>query len=159
MNPCPCGWLGAQAATGRHCRCTPDQIARYQGRLSGPLIDRIDLQVEVSAVAAADLMAQPDGETSAVVALRVAAARERQIARQGMANALLAAGGIDEFCVLDAATTRFAQAAATRLGWSGRGLHRVLKIARTIADLAGSDGITLVHVAEGLQYRRALPQG
>jgi magnesium chelatase family protein len=123
------------------------------------LIDRIDLQVEVSAVAAADLMAQPDGETSAVVALRVAAARERQIARQGMANALLTAGGIDEFCVLDAATTRFAQAAATRLGWSGRGLHRVLKIARTIADLAGSDGITLVHVAEGLQYRRALPQG
>jgi magnesium chelatase family protein len=159
MNPCPCGWLGAPAATGRSCRCTPDQISRYQGRLSGPLLDRIDLQVEVIAVAAADLMAQRDGEASAQVARRVAAARQRQIERQGFANALLAADRIDEVCALDAATTRFAQAAATRLGWSGRGLHRAMKVARTIADLAGSGAITLPHVAEALQYRRALPQG
>lgn len=156
MNPCPCGWLGAQLA-GRACRCTPDLIARYQGRLSGPLLDRIDLQVEVAAVAPEALLAQPHGESSAEVAQRVAAAMARQQARQGRPNAALHAGQLDGLCPLDEAASRFLQQAATRLGWSGRGLHRVIKVARTIADLAGADRIAVAHLAEAMQYRRSLP--
>ena len=156
MNPCPCGYLGAFAATGRNCRCTPDAIARYQGRLSGPLLDRVDLQVEVHAVKPEQLMALADGEPSADVAARVAAARARQRQRQDGPNAAIEAGRIDALCVMDAATARFAQNAAHRLGWSSRGLHRALKVARTIADLAGADAITVAHVAEALQLRRTL---
>jgi magnesium chelatase family protein len=157
MNPCPCGWLGAPAASPRACRCTPDVVARYQARLSGPLVDRIDLQVEVPAVPPADLLAQPEGEPSAVVAARVAAARERALSRQGKANALLDAADLDACCPLDEPAQRFAQQAAQRLGWSGRSLHRVLKVARTVADLAGSERLTVAHLAEAMQYRRALP--
>jgi magnesium chelatase family protein len=157
MNPCPCGWLGAPAAGARACRCTPDVVARYQARLSGPLIDRIDLQVEVPAVPPAQLLALPEGEPSAVVAARVAAARERALARQGKANALLEPAEMDAHCPLDAPAQRFAQQAAQRLGWSGRSLHRVLKVARTVADLAGSEQLTVAHLAEAMQYRRALP--
>ena len=157
MNPCPCGYLGAFAATGRACRCTPEAVARYQARLSGPLLDRIDLQVEVLAVRPAELMAQPDGEPSAVVALRVATARARQLERQGAANALLPAASLDDAVRADAAARRFLQSAAERLGWSGRRLHRTLKVARSIADLAGSDAVATVHVAEALQLQRALP--
>lgn len=156
MNPCPCGWLGAPAASGRSCRCSPEQIARYQGRLSGPLLDRIDLQVEVTLVPAADMLAQPAGEPSAAVAERVARARERQRTRQGAANAALAAAQLDEHCRLDAASARFLEQAAKRFGWSGRSLHRVLKVARTIADLGGAEAIAVVHLAEALQFRRAL---
>ncbi|MCI1193083.1 YifB family Mg chelatase-like AAA ATPase [Calidifontimicrobium sp. SYSU G02091] len=157
MNPCPCGWLGAPVASPRTCRCTPDVVARYQARLSGPLLDRIDLQVEVPAVAPAQLLAQPEGEPTAVVAARVAAARGRALARQGRANALLEAADLERHCRLDEAAQRFAQQAAQRLGWSGRSLHRVLKVARTIADLAGSERLTATHLAEAMQYRRALP--
>jgi len=156
MNPCPCGWLGAQVP-GRSCRCTPDQVARYQGKLSGPLLDRIDLQVEVAAVAPAALLGQAEGEPSAVVAARVATAQARQLARQGRPNAQLAASQLDAICPLDDAASRFLQQAAARLGWSGRGLHRAIKIARTIADLAGAEAIAVAHLAEALQYRRALP--
>ena len=158
MNPCPCGWLGA-TTLGRSCRCTPDQVARYQGKLSGPLIDRIDLQVEVAAVAPADMLALPEGDASAVVAARVAAARDRQLARQGCANARLSAAQLAEFCPLDLATGRFLQLAATRLGWTGRSLHRAIKVARTIADLASAEAIGVVHLAEAMQYRRALAGG
>ncbi len=158
MNPCPCGWLGA-SMPGRSCRCSPDQVARYQGKLSGPLLDRIDLQVEVAAVAPADLLALPEGETSAVVAARVAAARARQLARQGCSNASLSAAQLDEFCPLDAAAGRFLQLAATRLGWTGRSLHRAIKVARSVADLAGAEAIAVVHLAEAMQYRRALAGG
>ncbi len=157
MNPCPCGWLGAQAATGRACRCTPDAVARYQGRLSGPLLDRVDLQVEVPAVGPAELLAAPDGEPTEVASRRVAAARERALARQGRLNADLDAAGIAAHCRPDAAAQRFAEQAAQRLGWSGRSVHRVLKVARTIADLAASDAIEVAHVAEAIQYRRGLP--
>jgi magnesium chelatase family protein len=156
MNPCPCGWLGAPAGLGKACRCTPEAVARYQGKLSGPLLDRIDLQVEVLAAPAAALMALPDGEPSADVATRVAAARQRQVARQGEPNALLEAGRIDEFCVLDEAASRFLRTAAERLGWSGRRLHRCLKVARTVADLAGSTTISTAHAAEALQLQRVL---
>ena len=148
MNPCPCGWLGAPATPGRsgpHCRCTPEVVARYRGRLSGPLLDRIDLQVEVLAAPPAELLALPDGEPSATVAARVAAARARQLARQGCPNARLDAAGVDA-----------AVGADERLGWSGRALHRTLKVARTIADLAGAARVGSVHVAEAMQYRRPL---
>jgi magnesium chelatase family protein len=157
MNPCPCGWLGAPAASGKHCRCTPDAVARYQARLSGPLLDRIDMQVEVTAVTPEQLMALPDGEASAAVAARVAAARQRQQQRQGQPNAQIDAARIDALCATDDAAARFAQAAAQRLGWSARSLHRALKVARTIADLAGAEAIATAHVAEALQLRRALP--
>jgi magnesium chelatase family protein len=158
MNPCPCGWLGAFEATGRNCRCTPDQIARYQGRISGPLLDRIDMQVEVAAVKPQAMLSQPDGEASAVVAQRVAQARERQRQRQGVANADLAPKQIDTICALDANSAQLVQKAAAQFGWSGRGLHRVLKIARTVADLAAAPNIGVVHLAEALQLRRALRQ-
>ena len=156
MNPCPCGWLGARVP-GRACRCTPDQVARYQARLSGPLLDRIDLQVEVAAVPAEELLGQPGGEPSAAVAARVAEAAARQQARQGCANARLAPAALDTQARLADAAARFLTQAGQRLGWSGRGLHRALKVARTIADLAGSPAVEVVHLAEALQYRRALP--
>jgi magnesium chelatase family protein len=156
MKRCPCGYLGAFAATGKTCRRTPDAIARYRTRLSGPLLDRIDLQVEVNAVRPEALMEQADGEDSASVALRVAAARRRRLQRQSMPNAALDAARIDTLCVPDAAASRFAQSAAQRLNWSSRGLHRAMKVARTIADLAGADSIATVHVAEAPQLRRTL---
>ncbi len=156
MNPCPCGWLGAPSGMGKACRCTPEAVARYQGKLSGPLLDRIDLQVEVLAAPAAQLMALPDGETSAAVAQRVAAARQRQLQRQGIANALLEADGVDAFCILDNGAGNFLRGAAERLAWSGRRLHRCLKVARTVADLAGCQTIGVAHLAEALQLQRVL---
>jgi magnesium chelatase family protein len=153
MNPCPCGHLGSPL---RACRCTPDVVARYQGRISGPLLDRIDVQVEVPAVAPETLAALPDGEPSAVIAQRVAVAREQALQRQGCANAALSGEALDRHCALDAATSKFLQTASARLGWSARSFHRVLRIARSVADLAGSDAIGLPHVAEAIQCRRML---
>jgi len=155
MNPCPCGHLGSALRT---CRCTPDAVARYQGRISGPLLDRIDVQVEVPAVAPEALSAAPDGETSASVAQRVAQARSLALARQGAMNAALTGDALDLHCALDDASATFLQAAAARLGWSARGFHRVLRVARTIADLAGSPAIASAHLAEAIQYRRVLRQ-
>ncbi len=157
MNPCPCGYLGAFAATGRHCRCTPDAVARYQGKLSGPLLDRIDMQVEVPAVKAGELMGAADGEPSAAIAARVLAARQRQHERQGLTNAELPVADLAQHCMLDLGGRDLLQRAAERLGWSGRGLHRVQKLARTIADLAGSERIASMHIAEAMQWRRGLP--
>ena len=150
MNPCPCGHLGSPL---RACRCTPEQIARYQGRLSGPLLDRIDLHVQVGALPAAELLQAPAGESSAQVRQRCIAARERALVRQGKANHALGAQDIDTHTRPEEAALRFLEAAAVRLGWSARGLHRTLKVARTIADLADAPHILLAHVAEALQYR------
>jgi magnesium chelatase family protein len=151
MNPCPCGYLGSAA---HHCRCTSDQIARYQGRLSGPLLDRIDLHVEVPAMAASDLLGTPAGESSASMRARCISARQRAQLRQGKTNQDLVGQEIDLHARLDSASAQFLQTAATRMGWSARGTHRALKVARTIADLAGSDAITLSHAAEAMQYRQ-----
>jgi magnesium chelatase family protein len=150
MNPCPCGYLGSAA---HHCRCTPDQVTRYQSRLSGPLLDRIDLHVEVPALPAEELLRTPAGESSAAMRARSMAARERAHNRQGKTNQSLVGQEIDAHAQLDDATNQFLRTAATRLGWSARGTHRTLKIARTIADLAGSESITLPHAAEAMQYR------
>jgi magnesium chelatase family protein len=134
-------------------------VTRYQGRLSGPLLDRIDMQVEVPALPAADLMATTPAEPGAVVAARVAAARERQWQRQGVTNSEITVGDMDRLCALAPAAATFLRQAAERLGWSGRSLHRVMKLARTLADLGGCDDIGVVHLAEAIQYRRALPGG
>ena len=126
--------------------------------MSGPLLDRIDLQVEVPAAPAQQMLAGGDGEASATVAQRVAGARERQRQRQGTLNAELTPAQIDVHCALDASANAFAQRAATHMGWSGRSLHRVLKLARTIADLAGQASIEAHHLGEAMQLRRALPE-
>ena len=155
MNPCPCGYLGS---TQKACRCTPDQVARYQGKLSGPLVDRIDLHVEVPAVMAGDLLQAPPGESSASIQARCTAARARAVARQGKPNQALQGQEIDQYVLLDAAAAKFLNVAAARLGWSARSTHRALKVARTIADLAGAQTTQVTHVAEAMQYRRALRQ-
>jgi magnesium chelatase family protein len=153
MNPCPCGYLGSAL---RPCRCTPDQVLRYQGKLSGPLMDRIDLHVEVPALAPQDLLLASSGESSATIRQRCVAAHARAVQRQGHANQELAGRDIDTHSRLDATASKFLQSAATQLAWSARATHRTLKIARTIADLAASETTQIGHVAEAMQYRRAL---
>jgi magnesium chelatase family protein len=163
MNPCPCGYLGH--FNGR-CRCTPDQVARYRARISGPLLDRIDIQIEVPAVPVDELMpgrSTPAGAGDAsnnnagatgAARQRVLQARARMITRQGCANARLATRAIEAHCAPDEAGARLLQQAISRLGLSARGYHRVLKIARTIADLAAAPRVAVVHVAEAVQLRR-----
>ncbi len=152
MNPCPCGYLGD--ASGR-CRCTPDQIHRYRGRVSGPLLDRIDLQVEVPNVPQdALLQLDPAAETSATVRGRVCRARERQLARAGKANAWLTPREVERDCALAPAEQTLLQKAVSRLQLSARATHRVLKLSRTIADLAGDANISSAHLGEALAYRQ-----
>jgi len=153
MNPCPCGYLGHP--NGR-CRCTPDQVARYQGKLSGPLIDRIDLIIDVPAVTQSELTAPAAGEATDVVRERVAQARSRQTARQGTENARLGPKALDEVAILDDAGHRLMSNAMQKLDLSARAYHRILRVARTIADLAGSVSIAVPHLAEAIQYRRSL---
>ena len=153
MNPCPCGYLGSPLNA---CRCTPDQVLRYQGKLSGPLLDRIDLHVEVPALPPADLLNTPPGEGTADIRARCEQARSRALERQGRSNHDLQGAQIDQHLQLDAAAVKFMNTAAARLGWSARAMHRALKVARTIADLAGAHSTQVTHVAEAVQYRRAL---
>ncbi|CAN7580169.1 YifB family Mg chelatase-like AAA ATPase [Massilia sp. LjRoot122] len=155
MNPCPCGWLGH--VSGK-CRCTPEAAQRYQGRISGPLLDRIDIQLTVAAMPADSIGAQADGETSAAIAARVGQAHALQLARQGKPNQGLAPREIGRYCRPDAAGERLLRAAMQQLHWSARAYHRVLKVARTVADLDAAEHVAAGHIAEAVQYRRALPE-
>ena len=150
-RPCPCGYLGH--FNGR-CRCTPDQVARYRGKISGPLLDRIDIHLEVPAVPQEDLLSQTAGEASGAVRERVAAAHRLQLERQGKNNSSLATREIDRWCRPQAAAEGLLRQAIARLNLSARAYHRVLKLARTIADLARSEVIAVAHVAEAIQYRK-----
>jgi magnesium chelatase family protein len=153
MNPCPCGYRGDPK---RACRCTPQQVAKYRGRLSGPLLDRIDLIAEVQPVAIGDLTGEASGEPSAPVRARVLAARERQLARPGRAgrlNSQLQGRTFERACALEDVGRALLERSAERLHLTARGFHRVLKVARTIADLAGVGEIAPSHLAEALQYR------
>ena len=156
MNPCPCGWLGH--ANGK-CRCTPDQVAKYRGKLSGPLLDRIDLMVDVPSLSDVELQTHGDGEFSATVRGRVASARNRQLARQGKVNALLSPAEVDQHCPPDSAGAQLLKQAIARLSLSARAYHRVLRVARTVADLADLPQIRSPHIAEAVHYRRGLAEG
>ncbi|NOT81465.1 MAG: YifB family Mg chelatase-like AAA ATPase [Gallionella sp.] len=151
MNPCPCGYHGH--FNGK-CHCTPDQISRYRSKISGPLLDRIDIQIEVPAVPQEDLLGKANGETSADLQARVEIARQCQLARQKKSNALLAVAEIDELCKPDVQGEALLQQAISRLNLSARAYHRVLKVARTIADLEEVENIEVKHIAEAVQYRR-----
>jgi magnesium chelatase family protein len=155
MNPCPCGFWNDPT---RECRCTPLQIQRYVGRISGPLLDRIDIHVDVPAVRFKELTgAGADSESSADIRARIIAARERQLARfraDGIfANAQMSTRQIRQHCRLDAESERLLEAAMTRQGLSARAYDRILKVSRTIADLAGADEIRPVDLAEAVGYR------
>lgn len=153
MNPCPCGYYGHPA---NRCRCQVEQVLRYQNRISGPLLDRIDMQIQVAALPHDDLLKRSSGETSACIAMRVAEAHALQLARAGKCNHLLSPTDLELYCQPEARAAKLLQAAMLKLNWSARSCHRVLKVARTIADLAGSAQIEHPHVAEAIQYRRAM---
>jgi len=153
MNPCPCGYLGD--SNGR-CRCTAEQVQRYRQRISGPLLDRIDLHIEVPNVPQQILLEKSRSpcEGSLDVQARIIAAREKQLGRAGKANHKLNNREVEKFCDLDAGGNRLLEQAIQRLGLSARAMHRILKVARTIADLADSNHIDPAHLGEAISYRR-----
>lgn len=154
MNPCPCGYLGSQ-----RCTCTPDQIGRYRGKLSGPFMDRIDLQVQVSAIENQQLLdrpaqqAQQQGETNKIIQQRICNARKTQITRQGKVNSALTSHELHQLCPLDKAQRQLMDRAINQYALSTRGFYRVLKVARTIADLAGLQQPDTPQYQEALSYR------
>ena len=149
MNPCPCGFFGD---TTKECRCTGAIIQRYLGKISGPLLDRIDLHMEVPAVAYMELRSNTRGVTSAEIRERVQQARRLQQQR-GYYNAHIPNRQLRELCALDEAGERTLEMAVRRMSLSARAHDRILKVARTIADLGGSAGVSAKHVAEAVQYR------
>lgn len=156
MNPCPCGWLGH--VSGK-CRCTGEAVLRYQARISGPLLDRIDLQIDVAAIAPDTLSEQAAGENSAIIGARIKVAWETQLARQGKANARLGTREIEQICRLDGPGEKLLKSAMLHMHWSARAYHRVLRVARTIADLDDAAHVLARHVAEAVQCRRGLRDG
>lgn len=151
MNPCPCGFNGD---TQKTCRCTPDQLQRYQQRISGPLLDRIDLHIPVSRVPAKMLLSPSQGfESSSAVRARVIAGRDIQLMRQGVANAQIPHRDITRICALDQSQNAYLESAMSQLNLSARAVHRSLKVARTIADLQGEEKLSNDHVNEALAYR------
>ena len=154
MNPCPCGYAGDPL---HECRCTPDQVQRYRSRISGPLLDRIDLCVEVPRVPISALTAGPSpmDEDSATVRRRVITAREKALLRSGQSNAELSVVNLERDCALPHAEREWLESALDKLGASARAYHRILRVARTIADLEGGTGcVEQPHLAEALHYRR-----
>ncbi len=155
MNPCPCGY---HSDPKHNCRCTPGEIRRYHSKISGPLLDRMDLHVEVPAVPYQDLIELPKSESSQAICLRVTKARQRQISRFGdgkkiYCNAQMGSREVKKRCKLDSESKSLLQAAVDRFGMSARAYYRILKIARTIADLAEEDKINIGHISEAIQYR------
>jgi magnesium chelatase family protein len=151
MNPCPCGYYGHY---NQRCRCTPEQILRYKNKLSGPLLDRIDMNIDVPALKPEELSHDHHGEQSAAIRARVIQARERQLTRQQKPNAALGALEISTHCQLGDQANHLLQMAVQKFSLSARSYHRILKVARTIADLAQAEYILDKHIAEALQYRR-----
>ena len=152
MNPCPCGYAGDPR---RVCRCSATQIERYQGRISGPLLDRIDLYVDLPRLTRDELRSGGTSEPSGAVRERVTAAREAQTGRQGVPNSALAGRTLREVCALSGDAEALFSRAIERMALSGRGHDRVLRVARTVADLSGEKEIAVEHLAEALNYRRS----
>ena len=153
LNPCPCGHFGSSS---KQCSCSSEQIKRYQMRISGPLLDRIDLVVNVREIASAEMLQQQsEGATSAEIRASVAAARARQIQRQGKSNSHLGAKETERFCAPSAAQKNMLSQAISKLALSMRAYHRVLRLARSIADLEANDSISDGHIREAIAYRRS----
>jgi magnesium chelatase family protein len=152
MNPCPCGWFGD--SSGR-CRCSPDAIERYRGKLSGPLLDRIDIHLAMTRLSHEELhLNAPLGEPSSTIRQRVIAARALQMQRSGVCNAHLSQADLKTHCQLDSGNQELLDKAMNALQLSARATYRILRVARTIADLAGSTAIETPHLAEAIQYRQ-----